>query len=88
MRAKLELGDEAKDPVSGFHGIIVAKTTYLNGCDRVVLQGKANKDGKIPDNHFDEPQLVVVKRKKIKPALPEVERKKTGGPNWGFSPKK
>lgn len=87
MRAKLELGDEAKDPVSGFKGIVVGITTYLNGCDRVMIQGKAQRDGKIPDNHFDEPQLTVVKRKKIKPALPKAQRKRTGGPSWAYSSK-
>ena len=63
----VKLGDRVKDTVSGFSGIAVAKTTYLQGCDRIAVQAitKKNKEP-ISWQHFDEPQLKVVKRGVVK----------------------
>lgn len=33
--SKVELGDIAKDEVSGFQGVVVAVTNWLNGCNRI-----------------------------------------------------
>lgn len=57
---KFELGVEAKDLVTGFQGIIVARTQYLTGCNRYGIQSqKLGKDGKPGDwQHFDEMMLV------------------------------
>ncbi len=55
----IRLGTKAKDTVTGFEGICVARTEWLNGCVRVMLQPRMGKDGKVPDcQQFDEPQLV------------------------------
>ena len=32
------LGDEVKDTITGFKGIVVARTEWLNGCARVTVQ--------------------------------------------------
>jgi len=62
----INLGDEAKDTVSGFAGIAVSRTEYLNGCTRVCLQPPIGKDGKLPGYEaFDEPQLKIVKAAKV-----------------------
>lgn len=59
----VELGDKVKDVVTGFTGVAVARTTWLHGCDRIVLQPEMGKDGKVPENaSFDAPQIVVVKK--------------------------
>ncbi len=71
----INLGDKVKDSVTGFVGIVTARTEWLNGCIRLAVQGPL-KDGKVPDTeHFDETQLVLVKSKVV-PSL--VSR--TGGP--------
>ena len=58
----VHLGDIAKDMISGFSGVVVAITDWLNGCRRVTLQPKAMKDGKPIENHtFDVEQLAMVK---------------------------
>lgn len=71
----IKLGQEAEDSVTGFKGICVAVTHWLNGCVRVTLQPKMGKDGKCPDAvTFDEPQLKLVgKGVKVGP-------QDTGGP--------
>jgi hypothetical protein len=58
----VNLGDRVKDRVSGFTGIVVAKTQYLNGCTRVTLQPAAIDDGaKLPAcETFDEPTLLCL----------------------------
>jgi hypothetical protein len=69
------LGLEVKDSVSGFTGIATASHSYLNGCMRITVQPKIDKDGKLPESQtFDAPQLIVVGKKKIK------GKNDTGGP--------
>ena len=74
---KINLGDKVKDSVTGFAGIVVAKTEWLHGCIRIMVQpDKLQKDGSLADAvQFDEPQLIMVKPKKV----PEGSRL-TGGP--------
>jgi hypothetical protein len=60
----IELGDEVQDTITGFKGIAIARHTYLQGCDRISVQPKVNKEGKNQDSvAFDEPQLKVIKPK-------------------------
>lgn len=74
--SKINLGDEAKDRVSGFKGVCVARTEWISGCARLTLQPPTGKDGKIPDAQtFDEPMLELVKAAKI-----AMGPKITGGP--------
>jgi hypothetical protein len=44
----VKLGQHVKDRVSGFEGIAIGKTTYLNGCDRILVQPKVKPDGTLP----------------------------------------
>lgn len=67
--AKVNLGDQAKDKVTGFEGVVVAVTTWLNGCQRFTVQPqKLDKDGKIRESQcFDDHQLEVTKRNVVTP---------------------
>lgn len=73
---KFNLRDEVRDTITGFTGVITARTEWLNGCLRYVVQSKALKDG-IPaeGQGFDEQQLELVNAYQ-----PPVELKRTGGP--------
>jgi len=63
----VKLGDEVVDMVSGFKGTVVASTEYLQGCNRMSVQPRVKKDGELPKSRaFDEPQLKLVKSKKVK----------------------
>lgn len=63
----VNLGDEVQDTVTGFKGIVVAKTDYIHGCTRVAVQPKVGKDGKVPDSAtFDAPALKILKSAVIK----------------------
>lgn len=64
--ANIQLGDEVKDSITGFKGIAIGRTTWLTGCDRIMVQPKGiNKEGKIYEpQSFDEGTLELVKAKK------------------------
>lgn len=76
---KYELGDEVRDTITGFIGVIMARTEWFNRCIRYQVQStKLNKDGQpLASEPFDEPQLVLVKA--ARKAAPEPVRR-TGGP--------
>lgn len=77
---KFNNGEEVKDNVSGFTGIIDCSALWLNGCRRYSVQPKIEK-GKAtkPDSIWmDEESLVKISdgvNKKIKPS-------RTGGPSF------
>lgn len=55
------LGDRAKDTITGCTGIVVAKTYWLNGCVRITIQPETLKDGTpIPNETFDQQQVKVL----------------------------
>lgn len=72
----IQLGDKVRDTITGFKGTAVARTMWLHGCARIVIQPEGvDKDGKVFENQsFDEPQLIVLKSTKIK------TKHDTGGP--------
>lgn len=73
---EVKLGQKVRDKVSGFKGIAIGRSIFLNGCARVGVQPKTDKDGKHVDAvWFDEPQLEVLDKKPIMKPMQE-----TGGP--------
>ena len=72
----IELGDIAKDEISGFKGVVVARTQWLHGCDRLTLAPQETHEGKVLDmQSFDIGQCELVKKAKTK-----AEPKSNGGP--------
>ena len=73
---EIKLGDVAKDTISGFEGVVVARTEWLNGCVRVSVQPKKLQESGKPVEYetFDVTQLAMVE------AGPRHEPKTTGGP--------
>ena len=73
---KFNLGDKAKDTITGFVGIVTCRSQWLNNCNTYSVQPTELKDG-APQNrqHFDEPQLELVVEKVVTPS------RKTGGPS-------
>ncbi len=72
----INLGDEAKDSITGFKGVVTGKTEFLNGCVRYLIQPKKLKDEKMIEAEWvDEQQLKVTK------VIKEKTTKKVGGPS-------
>jgi hypothetical protein len=87
VSTSISLGDKVKDKISGFTGIAIGQTTWLNGCVRITVQGPTDKDGKLTQSEcFDIQQLEVVKSEFFKPAIlqdvaiAQEQRRRTGGP--------
>lgn len=76
----IKLGQEAKDKITGFNGILTARLQYITGCDQYTLTPKKNKEGGLDDCYnFDEKRLEII-GKGILPK--EVTNKKdSGGPH-------
>lgn len=57
----MNLGDKARDTVTGFSGTITAEHKYLNGCRRFSITANTLKDGApIDPQVFDVEQLELV----------------------------
>lgn len=65
LQCKYRLGDKVKDTITGFEGIAVAITFWLNGCTRISVQKEKLDEKGLPANIqcFDEPQLVLINEK-------------------------
>ena len=73
---EFNLGDEVKDKVTGYKGIVTCRAEWLYGCRRYTVQSKQMKDGKAIDSmHLDEMAI-----KLIKPAPRGAKIQQTGGP--------
>jgi hypothetical protein len=61
MTFKIELGSKVKDRISGFVGIVYARTEWMYGCRRYTVQPQELKDGRpVESVAFDEDQLEVL----------------------------
>lgn len=55
---KFDLGEKVRCIVTGFEGIVVSRTDYLNRCKRYGVQDSKLQDGQVRDwEYFDEEQL-------------------------------
>ena len=59
---KYENGDQVKDIVTGFKGVIIARSEWMNRCVRYAVRPREMYEGKpIEDRWFDEDQIVPQK---------------------------
>ncbi len=58
----IAMGAKVKDKITGFTGIVIARTEWQSGCIRYTVQPQAlNKDGTVKETvTFDEEQLATV----------------------------
>ena len=78
---KYDLGSVVKDKITGFEGVIIYRTQWLNNCNVYGIKPTKLKDGIPIDAHqFDEPQIKLIEVEKIK------ESRKTGGPCGKMKP--
>jgi hypothetical protein len=80
---KFELGDRAKDSVTGFSGVLTSRTQWITGCNTYGIQSQELRDGKPVDaTHFDEERIVILAEAVIAPASADVP---PGGPERAVS---
>lgn len=74
----IELGQKAKDKITGFKGILTGRAEYLYGCTQYVIVPEVAKDGKMGDGQwFDEGRIEVLGKGVLASA---VRALKPGGP--------
>lgn len=72
---KFKLGVQARDTVTDFEGMIIARNEWLNGCRQYCLKSKV-RDGKIRGGEWiDEDQIELVRKSARK-----APARATGGP--------
>lgn len=55
----LVLGENARDTLTGFRGIVIGRTEYLHGCRQVLIQPRGLQENGQPEKAkwIDEPQV-------------------------------
>ncbi len=77
---KYELGDEVIDCVTGFKGVVIYRSQWLNACNTYGVKCRELKGGQPQETvSFDEPQLSLVKSNVVTP------KRDTGGPERAMS---
>jgi len=62
MHEEIKLGNEVKDSITGFIGIVTARCEYLNASTRCLVSPKIGKNNKMGENHWiNEGRLEVIK---------------------------
>ena len=74
--AEITLGSQVIDRITGIKGTAIGRTVWLNGCIRISIQPKGEKDGKAFEAHGADEQDVEV----LKPA------KRISSPSGGPHP--
>src|ERR1700677_3737096 len=80
---KANVGRLCRDDLTGFEGRCAGFTSYISGCDQVLLVRRVDKDGKHQYGHWsDDDRLIEVELEE------RVERTSTrGGPQQASSPR-
>lgn len=79
----IKLGDEVRDKVTGYKGVVTAIYTWLNGCVHLSVETRKIKDG-VPDFLREPEQRWEITEKdalQLTPAEAEKKEKKQGGPS-------
>ena len=79
----IKLGQEVKDKVTGFKGIVTVRAEHLFGCIRIGVKPQGfDKDGRIQDHEFFDEASLEGSSEGIFPTQPIPETKKPpGGPD-------
>lgn len=55
------LGDKVRHKITGFEGVIVTHATHLTGCDRMWVEPRTDRDGKLVNGAwFDIDMLEII----------------------------
>ncbi len=76
----VNLGDLARDRITGFEGVVECISEWLNSCRRITIRPtKLREEEPIQSQTFDAPQVEIVEAGYFdKPVIPKGQ--KTGGP--------
>ena len=81
----VELGDTAKDIVTGYEGVVTSHARYLTGCDQYSIQPEAKGGTWAEGRWFDVNRLEVVKKDAVR-IEKSANPKENGGPSDNPAP--
>lgn len=81
---KYGLLDDVEDRITGYRGVVTARTEWSNGCVRYTVQAKGVKDGKPYEPCYVDEQDVILKKAAKKVV---VEDRNGGPPARGTDPR-
>ena len=79
-KSKPQLGDLARDKVTGFEGTITSITKFLTGCKQYGLTPLAMDNKVFSPECFDAPRLEILEKESVK-TEDVSDKKEPGGPN-------
>lgn len=80
----IQLGNEARDRITGFSGIVTSRAEYLTGCTQYGLTPPVGGDGQVrPSEWFDEGRIEVTG---VGVAKADVAGTTNGGPQRDRAP--
>ena len=66
MAYKFKFGDEVEDKITGFVGVVTGASSYITGCDQILVQPRVDKEVKKVDAEwFDDGRLKKLRKKKL-----------------------
>lgn len=77
------MGAKVEDTVTGASGIVTCISYYYNGCVRLLVEPRIDKDGKRPEAFYIDYQQAKI----ITPEVIEPVKSKTGGPQRSEAPR-
>ena len=57
MDEKIKLGSKVRDTITGFSGVATARSGYLHGSPRVLVEGRVTAEGRLNSDWFEESRL-------------------------------
>lgn len=76
MKTEIKLGDTVKCKYTGYTGVAVARTDFINGCIQFLIAPKWDKKTIMQEEiGIDSQSLILIKKKK----QPREEKESTGG---------
>ncbi len=60
-----ELGDRARDKITGFEGVVTGRCQYLTGCDQILLNPPVKDDGDFRGAHWFDIDRCEVKERGV-----------------------
>ena len=81
MKDEILLGDTVEDIHTGFRGVAICRSMFINKCVQFDVAPKVDKDNKVPDSQgIDEGSLKVIEKGPLH-SEEEIEGESSGGPN-------
>lgn len=67
MSKAIKLGNKVRDTITGFAGILIGRTEWMYGCNRIGIQPEGLHEGKPVDAEwFDEQRVELVEATPVK----------------------